>query len=132
MAQSLGHSAAGSCRAREPFGSCLRAKGRYRRRSLAIFLALELLLAHPNDESPTLPASLYAEGQRTSPGQPVGRQMGLDVFTEVRRRQYLPPRCRLLLRLVNEIDPETHYTLGVAYKNMGLLDEAKGRILSSR
>jgi uncharacterized protein HemY len=23
------------------------------------------------------------------------------------------------------IDPETHYTLGVAYKNMGLLDEAK-------
>jgi tetratricopeptide (TPR) repeat protein len=24
-----------------------------------------------------------------------------------------------------EIDPETHYTLGVAYKNMGLLDEAK-------
>jgi tetratricopeptide (TPR) repeat protein len=25
----------------------------------------------------------------------------------------------------NEIDPETHYTLGVAYKNMGLLDEAK-------
>jgi tetratricopeptide (TPR) repeat protein len=25
----------------------------------------------------------------------------------------------------DEIDPETHYTLGVAYKNMGLLDEAK-------
>ena len=25
----------------------------------------------------------------------------------------------------NQIEPETHYTLGVAYKNMGLLDEAK-------
>jgi tetratricopeptide (TPR) repeat protein len=25
----------------------------------------------------------------------------------------------------NEIDSETHYTLGVAYKNMGLLNEAK-------
>lgn len=25
----------------------------------------------------------------------------------------------------DELDPETHYTLGVAYKNMGLIDEAK-------
>jgi len=25
----------------------------------------------------------------------------------------------------DDIDPDTHYTLGVAYKNMGLVDEAK-------
>jgi tetratricopeptide (TPR) repeat protein len=26
---------------------------------------------------------------------------------------------------VDPVDPDTHYTLGVAYKNMGLVDEAK-------
>ena len=68
--------------ARELFGSLLEAKGDTAGAALQYSRALELLLAHPNDESPTRSGESLCESQRTSPGQPVGRQMGLDVFAE--------------------------------------------------
>ena len=83
MAQSLGHSAARSCERRgELFGSLLEAKGDTAGAALHIFPRPRIAPVHPNDKSPTQPAQSLCESQRTSPGQPVGRQMGLDVFAE--------------------------------------------------
>jgi tetratricopeptide (TPR) repeat protein len=110
--------------ARELFGSLLEAKGDTAGAALQYSRALELLLAHPNDESPTQPASLYAKVKELAPASPLVAKWA-SMFSP--KPQASVPAVETTVSALpgNEIDPETHYTLGVAYKSMGLLDEAK-------
>jgi tetratricopeptide (TPR) repeat protein len=109
---------------RELFGSLLEAKGDTAGAALQYSRALELLLIHPQDERSTHAADLYAKVKQLAPASPlIGKwastfsPKALASEPAVEPSVSIPP--------ANEIDPETHYTLGVAYKNMGLLDEAK-------
>jgi tetratricopeptide (TPR) repeat protein len=110
--------------ARELFGSLLEAKGDTAGAALQYFRALELLLAHPNDESPTQPAVLYAKVKELAPASPLVAKWA-STFSP--KSQSLVPAAETTVSAPsgNGIDSETHYTMGVAYKNMGLLDEAK-------
>ena len=103
--------------ARELLGSLLEANGDTAGAALQYSRALELLLAHPNDEGPIHSASLYAKVKELAPASPVVAKWA-STFSP---KQQTPASAQP----GNEIDSETHYMLGVAYKNMGLLDEAK-------
>jgi len=110
--------------ARELFGSLLEAKGDTAGAALQYSRAFELLLAHPNDASPTQPASLYAKVKELAPASPLVAKWA-STFSPKPPASVPAVETPVSASPGNEIDPETHYTLGVAYKNMGLLDEAK-------
>ena len=110
--------------ARELFGSLLEAKGDTAGAALQYFRALELLLAHPNDESPTQPAVLYAKVKELVPASPLVAKWA-STFSPKPQSSVPAVETTVSDSSGNGIDSETHYTLGVAYKNMGLLDEAK-------
>ncbi|MCI0426397.1 MAG: tetratricopeptide repeat protein [Nitrospiraceae bacterium] len=109
---------------RELFGSLLETKGDTAGAALQYSRALELLLAHPNDASPTQPASLYAKVKELTPASPLVAKWA-STFSPKPQASAPAVETTVSAPPGNEIDPETHYTLGVAYKNMGLLDEAK-------
>jgi len=109
---------------RELFGSLLEAKGDTAGAALQYSRAFELLLAHPNDASPTQPASLYAKVKELAPASPLVAKWA-STFSPKLQASVPAVEMPVSTPPGNEIDPETHYTLGVAYKNMGLLDEAK-------
>ena len=109
---------------RELFGSLLEAKGDTAGAALQYSRAFELLLAHPNDASPTQPASLYAKVKELAPASPLVAKWA-STFSPKPPASVPAVETPVSASPGNEIDPETHYTLGVAYKNMGLLDEAK-------
>jgi tetratricopeptide (TPR) repeat protein len=111
--------------ARELFGYLLEAKGDTAGAAVQYSRALELLLADPDDiEDETQPASLYAKVKELAPASPL-------VAKWASRFSSKPPASvpavepPASIEPLDEIDAETHYTLGVAYKNMGLLAEAK-------
>ena len=108
----------------ELFGSLLEARGDTAGAALQYSRALELLLAHPNDESPTQPAVLYAKVKELAPASPLVAKWA-STFSPKLQASVPAVEMPVSAPPGNEIDPETHYTLGVAYKNMGLLDEAK-------
>ena len=110
--------------ARELFGYLLEAKSDTAGAALQYSRALELLLAHPNDESPTQPADLYAKVKELAPASPLVAKWA-STFSPKPQASAPAVETPVSAEPVNEIDPETHYKLGVAYKNMGLLDEAK-------
>jgi len=110
--------------ARELFGSLLEAKGDTAGAALQYSRAFELLQAHPNDASPTQPASLYAKVKELAPASPLVAKWA-STFSPKPPASVPAVETPVSALPGNEIDPETHYTLGVAYKNMGLLDEAK-------
>ena len=110
--------------ARELFGSLLEAKGDTAGAALQYSRALELLLANPQDEIPTRPASLYAKVKELAPASPLLAKWA-STFSSKPPAPVPAIGPPVSLQPVHEIDPETHYTLGVAYKNMGLVDEAK-------
>jgi tetratricopeptide (TPR) repeat protein len=110
--------------ARDLFGFLLEAKGDTAGAALQYSRALELLLAHPHDESPTQPASLYAKVKELAPASPLVAKWA-STFSPKPQPSVPAVETPVSAPSGNEIDPETHYTLGVAYKNMGLLDEAK-------
>ncbi len=110
--------------ARNLFGSLLEAKGDTAGAALQYSRALELLLAYPNSASPSQPANLYTKVKELAPASPLIAKWAAmfspkpqDLVSAVETPVFEEP--------TDGIDPETHYTLGVAYKNMGLLDEAK-------
>jgi len=110
--------------ARELFGSLLEANGDTAGAAMQYSRALELLLAHPNDESPIQPASLYAKVKELAPASPLVAKWA-STFSPKSQAAVPAVETTVSAPPGNEIDPETHYTLGVAYKNMGLLNEAK-------
>ena len=110
--------------ARELFGYLLEAKGDTAEAALQYSRALELLLAHPNDASPTQPADLYAKVKELAPASPLVAKWA-STFSPKPQASVPAAETPVSAEPTDGIDPETHYTLGVAYKNMGLLDEAK-------
>jgi len=111
--------------ARELFGYLLEAKGDTAGAALQYSRALELLLADPdNIKNELQPASLYAKVKELAPASPLVAKWA-STFSP--KPQALVPAFATPVshKPADGIDPETHYTLGVAYKNMGLLDEAK-------
>jgi tetratricopeptide (TPR) repeat protein len=110
--------------ARELFGSLLEAKGDTAGAALQYSRALELLLAHPNGANSGQPASLYAKVKELAPASPLIVKWAA-IFSPVPSQSIPAIKTSVPTPLVDEVNPETHYMLGVAYKNMGLLDEAK-------
>lgn len=110
--------------ARDLFGSLLEAKGDTAGAAVQYSRALELLLADPNDESPTQPADLYAKVKELAPASPLVTKWA-STFSPKPHASVPAVETPVSAEPTDGIDPETHYTLGVAYKNMGLLDEAK-------
>ena len=110
--------------ARELFGSLLEAKGDTAGAALQYSRAFELLLADPEHESPTRQANLYAKVKELAPASPLLPKWAAT-FSSKPPTSVAAAEPKKSALSETEIDPETHYTLGVAYKNMGLLDEAK-------
>ena len=86
--------------------------------------ALELLLAHPSAAGPTQAARLYAKINELAPASPLVAKWA-SKFSPKPQATVSAVEKPIAGAQVNGINPETHYTLGVAYKNMGLLEEAK-------
>jgi tetratricopeptide (TPR) repeat protein len=110
--------------ARELFGSLREAKGDTAGAALQYSRALELLLMHPNDQNPTHLASLYQKVRELAPASPLVAKWA-SMFSAKPQASTPAAETPVAVPPESEIEPETHYTLGVAYKNMGLLDEAK-------
>jgi tetratricopeptide (TPR) repeat protein len=111
--------------ARELFGYLLEAKGDTAGAALQYSRALELLLAVPDEiEDETQPASLYAKVKELAPASPLVTKWA-SRFSSKPQSSVPAVETPASVEPRDEIDAETHYTLGVAYKNMGLLDEAK-------
>ena len=110
--------------ARNLFGSLLEAKGDTAGAALQYSRALELLLAYPNSESPSQPANLYTKVKELAPASPLIAKWA-STFPPKPQDSVPSVETPISAEPTDGIDPETHYTLGVAYKNMGLLDEAK-------
>ena len=110
--------------ARELFGSLLEAKGDTAGAALQYSRALELLLTDPQNAHSTRPASLYAKVKELAPASPLLAKWA-STFSPKPQAPVPAAETQVSAPPVQEIDPETHYTLGVAYKNMGLMDEAK-------
>ena len=110
--------------ARDLFGSLLEVKGDTAGAAMQYSRALELLLAHPNSESPSQPASLYTKVKELAPASPLVAKWA-STFSPKLQASVPSVETPVSAEPTDGIDPETHYILGVAYKNMGLLDEAK-------
>jgi tetratricopeptide (TPR) repeat protein len=111
--------------ARELFGSLLEAKGDTAGAAVQYSRALELLLADPaNNEGEARPSGLYAKVKELAPASPLVAKWA-STFSPKPQASVPAVEKPVSAELGDEIDSETHYTLGVAYKNMGLLDEAK-------
>ncbi|NWF72048.1 MAG: tetratricopeptide repeat protein [Nitrospirae bacterium] len=110
--------------ARELFGSLLEAKGDTAGAALQYSRALELLLDDPKNENQTRQATLYAKVKELAPASPLLAKWAAT-FSPSQQALVVATEPQLPASPGAEIDPETHYTLGVAYKNMGLLDEAR-------
>lgn len=111
--------------ARELFGYLLEAKGDTAGAALQYSRALELLLENPdNTEDKTQPAGLYARVKELAPASPLVAKWA-STFSPKPQASVPAVEMPVSAEPTDGIDPETHYTLGVAYKNMGLLDEAK-------
>jgi uncharacterized protein HemY len=102
----------------------LEAKGDTAGAAVQYSRALELLLTHPNDACPTQPADLYAKVKELAPASPLVAKWAAT-FLPTPQTSVPGEKAAVSAPAGNGIEAETHYTLGVAYKNMGLLDEAK-------
>jgi tetratricopeptide (TPR) repeat protein len=108
--------------ARDLFGSLLEAKGDMAGAALQYSRALQLILADGDrNEDNTQPANLYAKIKELAPASPLVAKWASTFVPTPQTSDSV--QCSATLE--NESDSETHFTLGVAYKNMGLLDEAK-------
>lgn len=107
--------------AREFLGQVLEAKGDSPGAALQYARALELVAEHGNNESDGRLRELYGKVKQLAPGSLVAQRLA---------SLYEPtPSCQggtsFAQESVENLDPETHYTLGVAFKNMGLFEEAE-------
>jgi tetratricopeptide (TPR) repeat protein len=110
--------------ARELFGSLLEAKGDIAGAAMQYSRALELLLAQPQTETQAQQAGLYAKVKALASASPLVAKWA-STFSPKLQAPAPAVEKSVSAPSGNTIDAETHYTLGVAYKNMGLLDEAR-------
>lgn len=109
----------------ELFGSLLEAKGDTAGAALQYSHAFEWLLAHPHDdENSTKLAGLYEKIEALTPASPLVAKWAARFSPKP--QAFLPAvESPVSAWPWNGTDSKTYFTLGVAYKNMGLLDEAK-------
>ena len=111
--------------ARELFGYLLEIKGDTAGAALQYSRALELLLADPEKKQEPQPAILYAKVKELAPASPLVAKWAAT-FSPKKPEVTVPAvETQISAEPPDALDPETHYTLGVAYKNMGLWEEAK-------
>ncbi|MCE9535020.1 MAG: hypothetical protein K8R65_01240, partial [Nitrospirae bacterium] len=107
------------------FGYLLEIKGDTAGAALQYSRALELLLADPEKQDALQPAILYAKVKELAPASPLVAKWAAT-FSPKKPEVTVPAvQAPVPAEPPDALDPETHYTLGVAYKNMGLLEEAK-------
>ncbi len=111
--------------ARTYLGQVLERKGDPTGASIQYGRALELLMASggPSESCSTL----YLKIKELTPANPLVAKLAASCAPS----QCGDPASVSSAAPADGIDMETHYTLGVAYKNMGLLDEAKEEFLLS-
>ena len=114
--------------AREYLGQVLEAKGDGAGAALQYARALELLAADPDKATAEELRTLYAKVKELAPASPIVAKLAATFGRSAPASAVAPSAPG---QPVDELDPETHYTLGVAYKNMGLLDEAKQEFVLS-
>ncbi len=95
---------------REFFGQVLERKGDGAGAALQYARALELLSVGPDSIVNEPIRHLYDKVKELAPASPIVAKLSALLT---------PPAP------TDDVDAETHYTLGVAYKNMGLVEEAK-------
>ncbi|MDP3597175.1 MAG: tetratricopeptide repeat protein, partial [Nitrospirota bacterium] len=111
--------------ARELFGYLLEIKGDTAGAALQYSRALELLLADPEKKDAPQPAILYAKVKELAPASPLVAKWAAT-FSPKKPDVTVPTvEAQVCAEPADPVDHETHYTLGVAYKNMGLWEEAK-------
>jgi tetratricopeptide (TPR) repeat protein len=118
----------GDAEAREYLGQVLEAKGDGAGAALQYARALELLAADPDKATAEQLRTLYAKVKELAPASPIVAKLAATFGHSAPASAVAPSAPG---QPVDELDPETHYTLGVAYKNMGLLDEAKQEFVLS-
>lgn len=112
--------------ARELLGQVLEAKGDGAGAALQYARALELRAAHPENADTDLLSGLYDKVKELAPASPIVAKLA-STFAPPVPAAATPDSGQA----VDGLDPETHYTLGVAYKNMGLIEEAKEEFVQS-
>lgn len=107
--------------AREFLGQVLEARGDNAGAALQYARALELVAAHSKNRKDEKLCELYGKVKRLAPGSPIAVKLA-SLYEPVATHE--GETC-LTNDAIDNLDPETHYTLGVAYKNMGLFEEAE-------
>jgi tetratricopeptide (TPR) repeat protein len=111
---------------RELLGSLLEGKPDGPAAAIQYARALELHLEGPGPVDPARSAALYAKVKELAPASPLVEKLAPKFGVKPKES---PPAHATVDSpapvVVNGLDPDVHYTLGVAFKNMGLLDEAK-------
>jgi tetratricopeptide (TPR) repeat protein len=110
---------------RELLGSLYEGKGDGPGAALQYARALELLLEHPAEAEPERPAALYAKVKELAPASPLVAKLASMFAPKSERPEEVTVAAGTATPVANGLDPDVHYTLGVAFKNMGLHDEAK-------
>ncbi len=112
--------------ARELLGQVLEAKGDGAGAALQYARALELRTAHTDSADTKQLSGLYDKVKELAPASPIVAKLAA---------MFAPPAPAaappVSEQAADGLDLETHYTLGVAYKNMGLLEEAKEEFVLS-
>ncbi len=113
--------------ARELFGELLERKGDGAGAALQYSRALELRLGQGSEADAGQFHALYEKVRELAPASPLVSKLR-PMFSPAQPAPPEPPTSpeqEAVATSAHGIDLEAHYTLGVAYKNMGLLEEAK-------
>lgn len=116
---------------RELLGSLFERKGDGPGAALHYARALELLLEHPDDKKPERPGALYNKVKELAPASPLVAKLAPMFAPKSEEPAAVSAQADDSTPVANGFDPNIHYTLGVAFKNMGLLDEAKEEFVQS-
>jgi tetratricopeptide (TPR) repeat protein len=110
---------------RELLGSLLEDNGDGPGAALQYARALELLLDHPDHGKTERSAVLYSKVKELAPASPLVAKLAPLFGPKSEEPSTAATETGTSSPVANGLDPDVHYTLGVAFKNMGLLDEAK-------
>ncbi|WP_455245573.1 tetratricopeptide repeat protein [Petrachloros mirabilis] len=107
--------------ARDYLGQLLEAKGDGAGAALQYARSLELLAENPDRVAGTKLRELFGKVRELAPASPIVAKLksslGMDAPESDQSEGALP-------ETTDGLEPEVHYTLGVAYKNMGMFQEA--------
>jgi tetratricopeptide (TPR) repeat protein len=121
----LVHERPDDAEARDLLGSLFEDKGDGPGAALQYARALELLLEHPDQAEPERPAALYAKVKELAPASPLVAKLASTFAPKSDKPVEVTAAAGESTPRANGLDSDVHYTLGVAFKNMGLLDEAR-------